>query len=483
MIVQLPLLGQETTSLTTSSPLGDETNLNQYTANNNTQTLNFESGINDFSTSDPINPIKPQPDLTATETDLLTGNENGNLLVSNDPILEGTARSAASFIDSIATSSVNKKYDWNAARSIADDIGIKHFRNLTKDRNGPGTGVDRLIGNNYTFTVSVGVNIQKLDPSPQAITQLLADIKNKHFDYRSRISALEGPNEYDYVDPNLDSNWSETLRAFVKEFYQQMRADPWFDGIPYVGPSFARDYSMQELGDISAYIDAGNLHLYTNPPTQSDRFNIKYSGYVSGNLPLYTTEMGNNTKTVTEEIEQARLYPRMYLVNFDRGVIRSHAHVLIDSDSNSSNGQKRYGIVRSDFTYKPAAVAIKNTIALLRDDRNQNNLTDFRFLNFSIDTQATDLENTLIYHAGKDKYYLALWRGIFNDTAIDADPFPVTIDFAKNLANVTAYKPNDGNFSTIVPIDRNRVTVNINDEVTFLVYKKMRRQLRFLPLN
>jgi len=378
------------------------------------------------------------------------------------PYLKQTARSTASFIDSIGTSGVNKKYDWDKITDIADDIGIEHFRNLTKHKN----GVDRLAGNNYTYTVSVGVNIRALDPSPEAVKQLLTAIKSKHDRYRDRLIALEGPNEYDYIDPDKDPDWATTLTAFVKELYQQMRADPWFDGIPYVGPSFYRDYNMQKLLDISEYIDAGNLHLYTNPPVDGYRFNAKYSGYLSANLPLYITEIGNNTKSTSEEIEQGRLYPRIYLVNFNRGVLRSHNHVLIDSNSNSSNGQKRYGIVRSDFTYKPAAIAIKNTIALLQDEEKNSN--DFRFLNFSIVTDGKDIQHTLLYHSSKDKYYLALWRGIFNNNASDAKSIPVTIDFQNNISRVEAYKPNLNLVSTKVAIDNNSITVAIDDRVTFL---------------
>lgn len=167
-----------------------------------------------------------------------------------------------------------------------------------------------------------------------------------------------------------------------------------------MGPSLTSDAAYGAVGDLSAYMDYGNMHNYFagfNPGTHgwggpdtdgyccygSINYNLNITRQMSGSKPIMTSETGYVTNVVAHGVIpydiHAKYALRMFFMQFLRGVERTLHYEFCDyfGDGTVGNGYQNFGIVevvpnshtRQNKTLipKPAYYALQNVIKIFAD--------------------------------------------------------------------------------------------------------------------
>ena len=174
------------------------------------------------------------------------------------------------------------------------------------------------------FLLGAGRADQSVTAQLNAFAPLVAD---------GIVWGFEGANEWDNVASGTDPRWADKLRAHQKELYRQVKAR--WPGMPVVGPSLSYK-TGGHVGDLSAYMDYGNLHYYgsmTNGISRSDLDNrIANAKLVSGRKPIWATEangiVGDGYIDTVED--QAWVLRTLYEMLGQRGVHRVFAYELLN---------------------------------------------------------------------------------------------------------------------------------------------------------
>ena len=196
--------------------------------------------------------------------------------------------------------------------------------------------------------------------------------------------------------------------------------------------------SASKLRDVCTF-DFANLHNYfsgRNPGTAgwgsngygSITWNLATVRTVCPGKPVITTETGYQTATalpqgIPEDVA-AKYVPRLLLEQWLRGIRRTYLYELIDLPSRRSAADSGFGLLRSDFSSKPAYSALMNLLhwRLLADPGPS-------FTGEALDFKLTgDLSN--VHHALLEKrngvFYLALWveQSAYDNVSRQATPVP-----------------------------------------------------------
>ena len=198
--------------------------------------------------------------------------------------------------------------------------------------------------------------------------------------YGDAILAFEGPNEYDLSHGSAETDWVTALKAYVKMPARVLRADATYSHLPIVAPSICFGHESQ-VGDISQYIDFGNTHSYPggNFPNTGLTTNITNAQKACMSKPIWATETGYHTAVNqpsgqghpgVDEEAQARYVPRLFAEYFRMGIVKTSTYEFLDEHDNPAfdDMEQHFGIVQFDLSVKPAYVALKNLITVLRDD-------------------------------------------------------------------------------------------------------------------
>jgi hypothetical protein len=274
------------------------------------------------------------------------------------------------------------------------------------------------------------------------------------------LEAVEGPNEFDLSGR---ADWADRLRAYQRSLYQSVKASS--SPVPVLAPSLAYATNYDQLGDMSAYCDFGNTHPYPggrNPGTSgwgsggygSLSWNIANARKVCGTKPIIATETGYHnvpgplgaySNTGVPEDVSGKYIPRLFLHYYDMGLPRVYAYEMVDlmGDPSKSDWQKHWGLLRSDYSAKPAYVALKRLIGLLSDPGPS-------FVPGSLDYSLSgDLTNVrqMLFQKRDGRFYLVLWQEVLGynvdtDTYISVAPRPVTLRLSTPIFKAAVYEPN-----------------------------------------
>jgi hypothetical protein len=248
--------------------------------------------------------------------------------------------------------------------------------------------------------------------------------------------------------------------------------------LPIVVMSEGTASDFEELAEITPppidYANYGNMHAYQGGSVgdsglTSDPGYIHYSQLLTGDKPLWTTEMGyhNYTNYQTEdqpgvsERASAIYLPIAFLSGFNLNVMRTFSYELVDeaqdppltscSEGDASRCQSfgYYGLLYSNWKPKPAYTALENLITILQDPGSEGFAPGSLDIEFS--GAPKEMEYTLLEKSNGD-YYLAIWNDIsVYDVATGPkspgkDVYPpnvaMTISF-ENPEAFTVYAPND----------------------------------------
>jgi hypothetical protein len=305
------------------------------------------------------------------------------------------------------------------------------------------------------------------------------------------IDAVEGPNEPDDPTPlfaydgacnppqEIEACYPRGAIKESEDLWNIVKRNPEISDLPVVVMSEGSAPDFRRLARLTPppidYATFGNLHAYQGGDVGDSGLadSIRYSQSLTGRAPLWTTEMGyhNNTRYLSDGEQQgvserasAIYLPIAFLSAFSLGVLRTFSYELIDEfDPHlfTDSGEGHYGLLHYDGTPKPAFIALKNLIALLRQRESE----DFEpgSLPVRVSGAPRTMHYTLLQKSNGD-YYLALWNDVrvykiaYQDgtkTVPGRDVYPpnvpVTLTFSSPYA-FRIYAPADS--SGINPTDR-----------------------------
>jgi hypothetical protein len=325
------------------------------------------------------------------------------------------AQSARAFGDSVG---VNTHIGWedtpgyanfDAVRSRMLELGVRHIRDGVC-----ATCVEWISRLQRLGAVGIRANIISTDfagDSPRLQENLQA-IKSK---LRGMVESVEAPNEPDQTG---DPAWISKTRRLQQELWNRVKGDPALRHIDVLGPALVYRDNWALLGDLSAYVDRGNLHPYPGGGTPLHNLAglIPPARIVSGSDPIVATEAGYHSDLATTSghygtSEQAiGVYtPRLALEGFRQGLARTYVYQLIDPWTNVSGFEASFGLLRPDLSRKPAFNSLRNLLRAV--DAGSGPVQAPGGLRLGFDGAPGDLRRLLL-RSDDGSYALVLWREV-----------------------------------------------------------------------
>jgi hypothetical protein len=330
------------------------------------------------------------------------------------------ARSAADFRDSIGVQTHIVYYDtaygdWPRVVQKLDELGVDHVRDGMYANPASGDwneryyqAVDLAVAHGKRFLFNMG------EPGfgQGSLDQLVAAAAGR---LRGAADGFEGPNEYDLFHGG--PNWQGELGDYQRRLYRAIKAEPLLRDLPVVGPSLVYDDADGRLGSLKDSVDIGNIHPYTGgeaPSANHLQKRFDAVDHVFGSAPLYATEAGfhnayaadHGQPAVAEDVAGSYLL-RTYLEHFRAGISRTYAYELIDqkADPGLSNPEEHFGLLRNDFTPKPAFASLQAMLRLI----GRPAAVAPQPLDLGIGGDADGVQRLLLQKAD-GRYTLALWQ-------------------------------------------------------------------------
>jgi hypothetical protein len=334
-------------------------------------------------------------------------------------------RSAASFYDSVGVSTHIVYYDtaygdWPRIVERLQELGVRNIRdgiyaNPTQqwhdwnERYYNAVELAASRGMRFTFVVNPpGVGTGTLD-------QLL-DVAGGRL--RNAAEALEAPNEMDkYVG---GARWPRALASYERQLHVKAKARRATRSLPILGPSFATLQGPSLVGNLRGLVDVGNIHPYTgglSPNPDHIKSELKRARITARGKPVWATEVGfhnamhsrsaDNQAPVSERT--AAIYMvRTFLEQFRAGIRRTFAYELIDEkpDPHGRDAEQHFGLLRNDFSRKPAFNALRNLLTIVGRDRRSGRLAPLRI---QVSRGERDVRR-LVLQKADGSYVVALWR-------------------------------------------------------------------------
>jgi hypothetical protein len=368
------------------------------------------------------------------------------------------ARQADAFVDSIGVGVHTAYNDTPYASGFAtvvqrlQELGVRHVRDdLFPNRADQYARLDALAAAGIGSTLILG--------SPANGAGGLEDLLAEAADLDG-VEALEGPNEYSTMGG--DPDWVAHLRAYQQQLYEDAKANPDLAGLPVIGPSIVHG-DQDELGDVSDFLDLGNIHSYPQggpPPNKLGSAIDRAETFNSGTKPIVATETGyhnalawpGENRPVPEDVS-ATYMPRLFLEYWRWGIARTFSYELLDEFANPEldEAESHFGLLRTDLSRKPAFEALRNTIAILGDPGATfaPGALDYALSEAGAPLGAPESPglHKVLLQKRDGSFYLALWRTTSvwdpaSDVPIAAPPSPVEVTVAPSLAAAAEYRPN-----------------------------------------
>ncbi len=266
------------------------------------------------------------------------------------------------------------------AERVADaleDLGVRHVRDdlfLDADLRinaRQAQAIRTIADRGVTFNLIMGRPDRPGSPEDyvRAVTQLPA----------GAVTSVEGINEWDHFGP--DGAWVLQLADWQARLYASIKTTPETRGLPVLSPALAFRNNYGLLPDLSPFSDVANVHIYPGGkrPGTEERNVVRALLAVLDRKPLVTTETGYhnalnalpNVHRPVSERAAALYHPRLLLEHVQRGHLRTYAYELIDSVPEPFNArvnpESHFGLLRRDWSPKPAYTAMKTLLGLLDD--------------------------------------------------------------------------------------------------------------------
>lgn len=302
-----------------------------------------------------------------------------------------------------------------------------------------------------------GYKFDVLMPSVSSDASLKAQLDAIH-PLASSVAAIEGPNEV-----NLTSHFSwngqsgnAAAHAYQHALYAAVQADPELAAADVYGLTLGGvgTDGYAALGDMSANVDAGNMHVYFAnglAPASTVRYALGLSEIAAPGKPVVFTETNYTSapgiKGSVSEAVQAKYDLDLLMDAFQAGVKASYMYELLDerSDPGQTNNENHYGLFRVDGTPKPVATAIHNLTSILADTAPAAASFQMGTLDYTVSGLPAS-GNTMVFEKASGEFEVVVWaEPELWDTNIQAEVAAVSrsvsLDFASPQKNVAVFDP------------------------------------------
>ena len=334
-------------------------------------------------------------------------------------------KSAPAFTDSVGVVTHTVYYDtaygnWPRIVERLQELGVRHLRDGVfanpapqwrdwNERYYQAVELAAAHGMRFTFVLNppqVGTG---------TLDQLLDVVGGR---LRNAADALEAPNEMDKYFSR--TRWPRTLASYERQLHLKAKARPTTRSLPILGPSFATLRGPSLVGNLGGLVDVGNIHPYTggmSPNPEHIKSELKRARITAAGKPVWATEVGfhnamhsrsaDNQAPVSERTAAIYLL-RTFLEQFQAGIRRTFAYELIDEkpDRRGRDPEQHFGLLRNDFSRKPAFNALRNMLAVVGGGRHTGKLVPLR-MEVSRGPRAV---RRLVLQKPDGSYVVALWR-------------------------------------------------------------------------
>ncbi len=269
---------------------------------------------------------------------------------------------------------------------------------------------------------------------------------------RDAVISVEAPNEPDVEGGVPD--WIGQTRAYQQQLYASVKGDPGLAHLAVIGPAVVHHANRPLLGDLSSFMDRGNMHPYPGGGTplhnlEDERFR---AAPISAGKQLVATEAGYHSDLgttsghhPTSERAAGVYIPRLALEGFRGGVERTYIYELADVWSESERQargvsllENSFGLLRADLSPKPAFLGLRNLLRAAGGDSAP--VPSPGALRYGLDGAPPDLRQLLL-RAADGTFALVLWREVSvwdrlarQDLAPAADQLDVVLGEPLSLA-------------------------------------------------
>lgn len=389
------------------------------------------------------------------------------------------ARSTDAFVDTIGvnthltySNTIYSNYN-NIIKPRLLELGARHIRD------------GNVVGNTGYFAqlkelAANGIHVNLIsDPrtlTPQQAVNTVSQLGS------GVVESVEGPNEY---DNSQDPNKNSTIQTYMQQLHAGLKGNSATANLPIIGPSGVSADGYKNYGDLSGYVDYCNMHNYhggRQPELPAGGLdgqgygtignNMKIAQVDCGGKPVMSTETGytnsGNNQAIPERASGAYM-PRQYLYAFNNGVPHTYNYEFINEGNDANNPEANFGLLRNDGSEKPAFVAMKNMINLLKE--TGANFTPGS-LDYSLSGNTANVNHTLL-EKSDGTFYLALWVGASryntdNQQSTSVASQQVTLNLNQPTSGATLYTLSDTGDMASAPatINNNQMNLNVADTVT-----------------
>lgn len=383
----------------------------------------------------------------AVSTNLDTSSLPGPALVQEAP------RSAYDFVNSIGVNTHLNYFDrlygnFPLVERELKSIGIRHLRDGVHLQN---AAYNATLYARWIQLGDLGIRFDAvLDPRSNLGTLNTALLDTVDSLAGHTIESFEGPNE---LDVSNMANWPSVDRSYQETIFDSVKSMPDANRISVIGPSLAFASNGSQIGDISDWIDEGNLHPYPAGQLPSIVFpdQINLARAMCGDKPIAFTESGYHNALndhtgqpgISEEAA-AKYIPRLFLEDFAQGVVRTYLYEFMDEgpDPGRVNAQLHWGLIRADGSEKPAFTALKNLIEELNDTSEPERLQPLAWTIGSKDPQI----HHLLLQKSDGSFDLILWQEISSydvkrQVDIQNPAVASVLTLGETARNITVYDP------------------------------------------
>jgi hypothetical protein len=265
--------------------------------------------------------------------------------------------------------------NWPAVVAKLKELGVTHLRDAAFGNPSWVAGWNRRYYSDVSLAAAAGMRFDFVMGAPAfpggTIPQLVASAGGP---LRPAVEWLEAPNEYDLSG---GAGWLRALRGYQRRLSTAVRRAPALRGVPLLAPTLVSPQARIAMGRVPGAVDMGNMHPYTGGETPTVAHidgEISAARQLAGARRVVATETGYHNALaatvgqppVPEDV--AAVYTlRTLLENFAAGVRRTYLYELLDDkpDPGHSNPERNFGLLRNDFSEKPAFTALRNLLTVL----------------------------------------------------------------------------------------------------------------------
>ena len=261
-------------------------------------------------------------------------------------------------------------------------------------------------------------------------------------------------------------------RTWQKKLWSAVRANAQLADIPVLAPALGgaspADYAL--LGDLSAYANNGNAHIYYghgDPPLSGMRRTLEEARASVPGKPVVVTEthyyaapsitIWGGVDAATQAAYDIELVADSWML----GVPGVYFYELVaeQPDPNNRDRELHFGLFDADWTPKPAATALHDLTSELTRGGAQRQPGSLGFNMIGLPETA----HNLLFQRGDGTYIIALWNDVkIWDQQLRAPvvprPVDVTLQLSQAASRVRVYDPLTDKITTAALSSDNRST-------------------------